>query len=289
MKVASPPKPPGEVSPSVDAGRRLTEEMIIQEARRRHRLRLAAFGGALVLLVAGTVAVGKYSGSSSNRVPPHPELSARPAPTPVSAGPTACSTANSSNLAGVFPGLQSPPLSPPPQFLSDTVLAAPLLETPVPYYLPAGTAVPKADIIVACPASGTVSFGLAFLLHRGGSTYPAISTDGGKNWRVDGPVFHQDAAQGPLAVASIGILGTNAAYFWGSGGNAVRITTDGGLHWQQAWFGAGVKTVSFDRGTMYAVAFGDEVDGGSTVQKFLFASTDSGGTWQLRGQLPNGW
>ena len=167
--------------------------------------------------------------------------------------------------------------------------ATPLLETPSPGYLPVDISVPKADITVACPASGTLFFGLAFFSHRGGSTYPAISTDGGKDWRVDGPVFHQNAAQGALAVGSIGILGPESAYFWGAGGNAVRVTTDGGLHWQQTWFGAGAKIVSFDRGTMYAVAFGNEVDGGSTVERFLYASTDSGEMWQLRGQLPNGW
>jgi hypothetical protein len=42
--------------------------------------------------------------------------------------------------------------------------------------------------------------------------YPALTTDGGRVWRIDGPPLHIDAADGPEAVGSVGIAGPRTFY-----------------------------------------------------------------------------
>ena len=73
---------------------------------------------------------------------------------------------------------------------------------------------------------GLVRFGLASLAIPAGETYPALSTDGGTTWRIDGPLFHVNAAQAAAVVGSSGALQPRGAYFWGQGGNVIWITYD---------------------------------------------------------------
>ena len=115
-------------------------------------------------------------------------------------------------------------------------------------------------------------------------TYPAISTNGGTTWKVDGPLFHVDALQGASVVASSGVLPPHGAYFWGRGGNVIWTTYDEGAHWWTASFGAGVDDLSSRNGTLEAVVFGAQVRA-TALQRFLYVSTNSGKTWKVRRQL----
>lgn len=132
--------------------------------------------------------------------------------------------------------------------------------------------------------SSRLHFGLAVYRNLMSATYPAISTDSGAIWRIDGPRFYVAAAQAPNATSSVGALGPRGAYFWGQSGNFVKVTTDEGVHWWVTGFAAGVYKVSRTRGILRTVALGNQLPGGS-FQAFLYVSANSGMTWNLRGQL----
>ena len=146
-----------------------------------------------------------------------------------------------------------------------------------------GSAVPGHDVTASVSDNRKLKFGLA-TFRRSTQTYPAISTNGGATWRVDGPLFHVDALQGASVVASSGVLPPHGAYFWGRGGNLIWTTYDEGAHWWTAAFGAGVDDLNSSHGTLDAVVFGAQVHA-TALQRFLYVSTDSGRTWRLRRQL----
>lgn len=153
----------------------------------------------------------------------------------------------------------------------------------VPNIEPAGNAVPGNDVKATTTEKGKLKFGLA-TFRTSTQTYPAISTDGGATWKVDGPLFHVDALQGASVVGNSGFLPPRGAYFWGNGGNIVWITYDEGAHWWKVVFGAGVDEMSAKNRTLEVVAFGAQVHA-TELQRFLYISTDSGRTWRARRQL----
>ena len=153
----------------------------------------------------------------------------------------------------------------------------------VPSSEPAGTAVPGHDVTAAVSDNSKLKFGLA-TFPSSTQTYPAISTNGGTSWKVDGPMFHVDALQGASVVASSGVLPPHGAYFWARAGNLIWITYDEGAHWWNVVFGAGVDDLSSRHGTFEAVVFGAQVRA-TALQRFLYVSSDSGKIWRVRRQL----
>ncbi len=147
-----------------------------------------------------------------------------------------------------------------------------------------GTVVPQADISASAADTRQLRFGLA--VYPSSQTYPAISSDAGTSWRIDGPLFYMAAAQAPNITTAVDSLGSHGAYFWGQGGNVVKITTDGGRHWWVSVFYSQVYSVSESNGALRTVVFGNDV-GKHSVQTFLYVSTDSGRIWRLRGELPD--
>src|SRR3984957_6964141 len=148
-----------------------------------------------------------------------------------------------------------------PTWLDETVDANTYVAPPspfVPSIEPAGTGGPGHDVTASVSDNSKLKFGLA-TFPSSTQTYPAISTNGGTTWRVDGPLFHVDALQGATVVASSGVLPPHSAYFWGRGGNLIWITYDEGAHWWTAVFGAGVDDLSTSHGTLEAVVFGAQV------------------------------
>jgi hypothetical protein len=148
---------------------------------------------------------------------------------------------------------------------------------------PAGTAVPGHDVTRSVSDNAKLKFCLATFPSTT-QTYPAVSTNGGTTWKVDGPLFHVDALQGASVATSSGVLPSHGAYFWGRGGNLIWITYDEGAHWWTAVFGAGVDDLSSRHGTLEAVVCGAQVRT-TALQRFLYVSTDSGRTWRVRRQL----
>ncbi len=142
---------------------------------------------------------------------------------------------------------------------------------------PRGTVLPKAAIGRTAAATQQIVFGLADRGPLSSVVYPAISTDGGTTWRLDGPCFYYAAAQGPGATDSIGARAPDWAYAWGWGGVFVRVTHDGGAHWFAANLPNPARRV---------------VASGRTLRAYLlrtrstYISRDYGMTWSLSPASP---
>jgi hypothetical protein len=152
--------------------------------------------------------------------------------------------------------------------------------------IPAGTKVSAADIGARAATSDGVVYGLADQGTDFGEVWPAISTDSGKSWRIDGPLFYYAAADAPAATDSIGARGGDMAWAWGWGGNFVKVTTDRGRQWWAADLPAGVDTVTWRNGQLQVRALGNLTANGQ-FQSFLYISPDDGRTWILHGRRGN--
>jgi len=64
----------------------------------------------------------------------------------------------------------------------------------------------------------TASRGFA-LANVGGAQYPAVSVNGGRTWKTNGPALHVNAANAPLVVVDVGAV--NARTFYAFGGSQV--------------------------------------------------------------------
>ena len=83
---------------------------------------------------------------------------------------------------------------------------------------------------------------VGFALANGDNAqYPAVSTDGGRQWRIDGPQVHVDAADGPEAVQFVGIAGPRTFFAYGS--STVDVTTNRGRVWWETLLGEQVMAV----------------------------------------------
>jgi hypothetical protein len=95
-------------------------------------------------------------------------------------------------------------------------------------------------------------FGLAGL---NDAQYPAATTDGGKTWRIDGPVLHVNAANAPNVVGEVGAAApaTYFAYGGPGGGNSVAVTTNDGKAWWRAYLPGTPLAVVIDHTSGHAV------------------------------------
>lgn len=117
------------------------------------------------------------------------------------------------------------------------------------------------------------------LVQTGQAEYPAATTDSGKTWKTNGPAFHIDAAQAPLAVIYIGAASQKTIFAWGTG-QVIDATSDGGKHWYRALFqGLPVAVVNNPLG--HLVAFVDGAGSGSGAATAQYVSKNGGKTWRL--------
>jgi len=241
----------------------------------RLRRRLVAAGFSIPALAFASFTSPAPSGASTATTVVPSGSTTRTTVTPVSRGGQ-CQNSQ-------FKGQRSQP-----GFIRRTLRGAPLPPTPssLPNGQPVGVIVPRADVVATAADGHGILFGLSVYRDLREATYPALSTDGGATWRIDGPLFYVAAADGPAFTSRVGALGAHGAYFWGQGGNAVKVTLDEGLHWWIAGFGTGVYQVSASHGTLRTIALGNQVSC-TDFQAFLYVSTDSGRIWTLHGQRRN--
>ncbi len=152
--------------------------------------------------------------------------------------------------------------------------------------LPPGTVVPASVIAARVALGDDVVMGLASEGALLGTAYPAISRDGQRSWRIDGPRFYAEAAQGPSSVDSIGVTTSGVVFAWADGSNFVRITENEGAHWAEADFPSGVHSILAQGREIDVRAFGTATQGGQFTS-FLYVSTNAGGSWELRGKQPD--
>lgn len=108
-----------------------------------------------------------------------------------------------------------------------------------PHAVSSGSVVSSSDLFTdRVFANARNGFALA---NDGEAQYPALSTDGGRSWRIDGPQVHVDAADGPEGVGYVGVAGPRTFFAYGS--SVVDVTTDGGRTWWETFLGELVMAV----------------------------------------------
>jgi hypothetical protein len=134
-----------------------------------------------------------------------------------------------------------------------------------------GTAIASSKLGIRVFVSSKHGFALATPMYGGEATYPAATVDGGKTWRVAGPVFHIPAANAPDVVTEVGAAApaTYFAYGGPGGGGAVDVSSDAGKHWYRAQFGAVYAVVARSHTSLLAF----------TAAPGVYHSTDGGRTW----------
>jgi len=70
---------------------------------------------------------------------------------------------------------------------------------------------------------------------EGGAMYPLATTDGGKTWRIAGPIVNVPAAQGGVDVARAGAVDARTWFMCCGLNTVVDVTTDAGKHWWAAF------------------------------------------------------
>lgn len=146
--------------------------------------------------------------------------------------------------------------------------------------LPAGSALATARLVTP-RVFVTANRGFALAVVKG-VTYPAVTQNGGRVWKTNGPALHLPAAQAPLVVTSAGAAKKNTFFAFG-GGQVVDSTIDGGAHWYSAILGDVVLSCVATGTRLTAVA---QIAGaGNTAQTLVYVSTDGGQLWHLNQTL----
>jgi hypothetical protein len=96
----------------------------------------------------------------------------------------------------------------------------------------------------------------------------ALSRDGGRTWRIDGPALHIDAADGPEGVGYVGIVDRHTFFAYGS--SVVDVTTNAGHTWWETYLGELVM----------AVVAGPDRELVAYVQQSVTNSSTDAATWQ---------
>ncbi len=152
------------------------------------------------------------------------------------------------------------------------------------YGYPPGTRVASAQLSARVFAD--TRHGFALFASPAGATFPAITIDAGRIWRIAGPVFHAPAAQGPEAVDQVGAAGVGRYVAYGVG-SVVDATTDGGKHWWQAALGDEVPAVATTGRQLTAFAQTQTQTARDPLRAVVwqYRSNDGGRTWKADDRL----
>jgi hypothetical protein len=111
-----------------------------------------------------------------------------------------------------------------------------------------GTRLPSAGLGARVFADPTHGFALTAPTRRGARIYPAASTDGGRTWRVAGPILQLGSGRGAAAVSEPGMIAARSFYAWAPGNPVIDITVDGGRRWWHTAMPDVVLSLNPDRG-----------------------------------------
>jgi hypothetical protein len=78
---------------------------------------------------------------------------------------------------------------------------------------------------------------------EGGAMYPLATRDGGKKWRIAGPLVDVPAANAPVDVAQAGAYSSRLWFMCCGLNTVVDVTSDAGKHWWYAFLPGEVTTV----------------------------------------------
>lgn len=142
-----------------------------------------------------------------------------------------------------------------------------------------GTAVRRDFTGVRVFATSRVGFAITDLPRATGGTYPVVTLNGGRTWRIDGPVLHVPAAQGPLAVSQAAVLGPKIYFAWcGACNMVIDVTPDAGMHWWQTFMPGEVLAVvggPDPRAGLMAIIEGPtSASNGRGASVWVYSSTD---------------
>jgi hypothetical protein len=169
----------------------------------------------------------------------------------------------------------SPAAPSPPQRLSATHM--PPRRSPFAVIRP-GTIVPAREVNSQAFADPQHGFGLANV--PDGQIYPAATVDGGRTWRINGPVFHVPAADGAEGVGYTGVASARSYFAYGS--SVVDVTTDGGKSWWETYLGELVLAVVAQPHHLIAVVQQQATTNSQSLKSvnWIYVSRDGGRHWR---------
>jgi hypothetical protein len=144
-----------------------------------------------------------------------------------------------------------------------------------------GTIVGSSELGVRVFVNARDGFALATTGLGGGTTYPAVTVNAGRTWRIDGPHFHISAADAPDIVTQVGAAAPATYYAYGGpeGAESVVVTSDGGRQWWRAYLPGVPEAVVYGPvGTSGARGLLAFVEAGPG-EIWEYASTDGGRRW----------
>ncbi|MBO0767846.1 MAG: hypothetical protein J2O48_04090 [Solirubrobacterales bacterium] len=127
--------------------------------------------------------------------------------------------------------------------------------------------------------SKNVGFALGGGVNGDGPVYPALSTDGGKTWKVDGPsLFVNGAANAPAIVSEIG---ASSKTLYAYGPSVIDVSVNQGKTWYQVFTGQEVGAVAPKSGGSGLYAFLEQTtkSGATTATPWQYVLSHSGNSW----------
>lgn len=126
-------------------------------------------------------------------------------------------------------------------------------------------------------ADASTGFALA---NDGSAQYPVRTTNAGRDWRINGPQLHVDAADGAEGVGYVGLSSPHTYFAYGS--SVVDVTTDSGRRWWETYLGELVVAVVPGAGDRL-VAYVQQQLTNNSIQRaatWQYVSTDGGRHWR---------
>jgi hypothetical protein len=126
-------------------------------------------------------------------------------------------------------------------------------------------------------ANASTGFALG---NDGSAQYPVRTSDAGRDWRIDGPQFHIDAADGAEGVGYVGLSGPRTYFAYGS--SVVDVTSDGGRTWWVTYLGELVVAVVPGAGNRL-VAYVQQQRSDNNIRSastWQYVSSDGGRHWR---------